>query len=90
VTDGVNGFFSEPTEEAYAARIEEVIDDGEMYSRVAKAAREQLYINWDTVVETIYGKYQELIAAKREQTERNSLENRLRQAFLPDVENNNL
>ena len=86
VTDGINGFFSEPTEEAYAEKIQAVLTDQEMYNRVARAAREQLYINWDTVVENVYGKYQELIDAKKEHIERNSFEARLKQAFLPEVD----
>ena len=86
VTDGVNALISEPTEEAFADTIQAVLADKERYERLSKAAREQLYLDWDTVVDNVYVKYQELIAAKKEQVEQNSLENRLKQAFLPDVD----
>lgn len=90
VTDGVNGFFSDPTEEAYANKIQEALSDETLLRRVASAAREQLYVNWDTVVENVYGRYQELIERKKEQNKRTSLTSRLKQAFLPDVEDNKL
>ena len=90
VTDGVNGFFSDPTEEAYANKIQEALSDESQFRRIASAACEQLYVNWDTVVENVYGRYQELIERKKEQNKRTSLTSRLKQAFLPDVENNNL
>ena len=90
VTDGVNGFFSDPTEEAYANKIQEALSDESQFRRIASAAHEQLYVNWDTVVENVYGRYQELIERKKEQNKRTRLTSRLKQAFLPDVENNNL
>ena len=86
VTDGVNALISEPTEEAFADTIEAILADKERYLRISAAAREQLYLDWDTVVDNVYDKYQELIAAKKKQIEQNSLENKLRQAFLPDVD----
>ena len=87
VTDGVNALISEPTEEAFADTIATVLADEERYRRLSAAAREQLYINWDTVVDGVYEKYQELIEAKKEQIEKNNLEAKLKQAFLPDVDN---
>lgn len=86
VTDGVNAMISEPTEEAFADTIESILADKERYQRLSTAAREQLYLDWDTVVNNVYDKYQELIASKKKQIEQNSLENRLKQAFLPDVD----
>ncbi|MBO4418190.1 MAG: glycosyltransferase [Bacteroidales bacterium] len=86
VTDGVNALISEPSEEAFADTIQAVLADKERYCRISAAAREQLYLDWDTVVDNVYDKYQELIAAKKKQIEQNSLENKLRQAFLPDVD----
>ena len=86
VTDGVNALISDPTEEAFADTILSVLADDERYRRLSVAAREQLYLDWDTVVDRVYEKYQELIDSKKEQVERNSLENKLKQAFLPDVD----
>ena len=86
VTDGVNAFVSEATEEAFAGKIQEILSDDAMYNRISKAAREQLYLDWDTVVDRVYEKYQELIEAKKEQIEKTNLEAKLKQAFLPDVD----
>ncbi len=86
VTDGVNALVSDPTEEAFADTIESILADEGRYRRICAAAREQLYLDWDTVVDSVYDKYQELISAKKEQIKHNSLENRLKQAFLPDVD----
>ena len=86
VADGVNALVSEPTEDAYADTIQAILADEERYNRLAKAAREQLYLDWDTVVDGVYQQYQEKIEAKKKDVEANSLANRLRQAFLPDVD----
>lgn len=86
VTDGVNALVSEPTEEAFADTVESILADEGRYRRICTAAREQLYLDWDTVVDSVYNKYQELISAKKEQIKHNRQENRLKQAFLPDVD----
>ena len=86
VTDGVNALMSDPTEEAFADTIESILADEGRYRRICAAAREQLYLDWDTVVDSVYNKYQELISAKKEQIKHNRQENRLKQAFLPDVD----
>ncbi len=88
VADGVNALVSEPTEEAYADTIQAILADDERYDRLAKAAREQLYLDWDTVVDGVYQLYQEKIAAKKKDVEANSLTNRLRQTFLRGAEAN--
>ena len=86
VTGGVNALISEPTEAAFADTIASVLADEERYRSISAAAREQLYVDWDTVVDGVYDKYQELIERKKEQIEQNTLENKLKQAFLPDVD----
>lgn len=84
VTDGVNALISEPTEETFADTIQAVLADKERYQRLSTAAREQLYINWDTVVDRVYDKYQELIEVKKKNVEAKKLTNVLKQAFRPD------
>lgn len=86
VTDGVNAFVCEPTEEAFADKIQEIMADDALYDRISKAAREQLYLDWDTVVDGVFEKYQEMIALKKEQVEQKKISNVLKQAFLPDVD----
>lgn len=83
VTDGENGLLVEPTEEAYADAIAGLLADRQRYDRIAAAAREQLYINWDTVVDRVYDKYQELIEVKKKNVEAKKLTNVLKQAFRP-------
>lgn len=86
VTDGVNALVAEPTEEAFADAIQSVLDAPALYDSLSKAAREQLYLDWDTVVDRVYDKYQELIEAKKAAVEAKRLTTRLREAFLPDVD----
>ena len=86
VTDGV----CEPTEESFAGRIEEVMNDEALYLRLSTAAHDQLYVDWDDVVDGVYEKYLEMVEAKKQDIEARKLSNRLRQAFLPDVEDSHL
>lgn len=90
VTDGVNAIVCEPTEESFAGRIEEVMNDEALYLRLSTAAHDQLYVDWDDVVDGVYEKYLEMVEAKKQDIEARKLSNRLRQAFLPDVEETNL
>lgn len=90
VTDGVNAIVCEPTEESFAGRIEEVMNDEALYLRLSTAAHDQLYVDWDDVVDGVYEKYLEMVEAKKQDIEARKLSNRLRQAFLPDVEDSNL
>jgi glycosyltransferase involved in cell wall biosynthesis len=90
VTDGVNAIVCEPTEESFAGRIEEVMNDEALYLRLSTAAHDQLYVDWDDVVDGVYEKYLEIVEAKKQDIEARKLSNRLRQAFLPDVEDSHL
>ena len=90
VTDGVNAIVCEPTEESFAGRIEEVMNDEALYLRLSIAAHDQLYVDWDDVVDGVYEKYLEMVEAKKQDIEARKLSNRLRQAFLPDVEDSHL
>ena len=90
VTDGVNAIVCEPTEESFAGRIEEVMNDEALYLRLSTAAHDQLYVDWDDVVDGVYEKYLEMVEAKKQDVEARKLSNRLRQAFLPDVEDSHL
>ena len=90
VTDGVNAIVCEPTEESFAGRTEEVMNDEALYLRLSTAAHDQLYVDWDDVVDGVYEKYLEMVEAKKQDIEARKLSNRLRQAFLPDVEDSNL
>ena len=90
VTDGVNAIVCEPTEESFAGRIEEVMNDEALYLRLSTAAHDQLYVDWDDVVDGVYEKYLEMVEAKKQDIEARKLSNRLRQAFLPDVDDSHL
>ena len=70
--------------------IDRIMHDDALYARVSAAAREQLYLDWDTVVDGVYEKYLEIIEAKKQDVESKKLSNRLRQAFLPDFDNMDL
>ncbi len=65
VTENVNGFFSENSEEAYADKIIEILSDEELYERVSENAKTDLYKTWREVADMIYDDYKRLISEKR-------------------------
>lgn len=71
VTDNVNGFLSAPTPEAFAQKIEEVLADDELYTRVSEGAFNDLYVCWDKVVSDMHGKYIDHINSFKLKTENN-------------------
>ena len=62
VTENVNGFFAEQSEEAYAERIIEILSDEELYNRVAANARKDLYRTWNEVADMIVMRNKKLAA----------------------------
>lgn len=67
VTNDVNGFIVKDDINAFAQRIKEVLEDEELYTRVQKAAFEQLYFSWDDRVQVAYKIYQEYIEKKKQE-----------------------
>ncbi|MDE7440284.1 MAG: glycosyltransferase [Clostridia bacterium] len=65
VTDGVNGFIAPASAEKYAEKIESVLADDELYSRVALGANRDLYRSWDDAVEELKAEYRRLINEKK-------------------------
>lgn len=57
VTPGVNAYVSPADEDSYARMIMDILSDEDGYRRVSRAAREQLYLNWDDVVREVYQDY---------------------------------
>lgn len=57
VTENVNGYFSDDSEECYADKILSILADTAQYEKVSSAARKDLYINWDDVVKQVYDRY---------------------------------
>lgn len=64
VTDGVNGFIAPPMPEAYAAKIENILSDDELYKRVADGAKRELYRTWDKAVGEMKEEYIRIINEK--------------------------
>ena len=61
VTDNVNGFLADYSVEAYANKIEEVLNNKKLYKDVKNNAFKDLYKNWDDLVKEVFEKYNELI-----------------------------
>ena len=61
VTPGVNAYVSKPGEEQYAALIMHILQHPEEYNRISAAARRDLYLDWDTVVQGLYEDYCALV-----------------------------
>ena len=65
VTEDVNGFIADQSDEAFAEKIEQILNDDEYYRKVAEGAKRDLYVTWDEVVSDIYKDYGRLIAKKK-------------------------
>lgn len=61
VTDGVNGFMTSPSAEAYARRIAELATDRETIARVGVGARDTLARTWSNVMDEVASRYEEII-----------------------------
>lgn len=64
VTDGVNGFIAPATPELYAAKIESILTDEELYKKVSEGAKRDLYRTWDDAVEELKDEYRRIIEIK--------------------------
>lgn len=61
VRDNVTGFLCEEAPEKFADKIVEIFSDPENLKRVSRQAYEQLYVNWDMLVERILPEYRDII-----------------------------
>jgi len=59
VTDGVNGLLSENTPEAIAQRIFDAVNQNDL-SEIGERAHDTLYRNWESIVDEVYGRYEEI------------------------------
>lgn len=64
VVDGVNGFIAPAKPELYAAKIESILSDDELYEKVSVGAKRDLYRTWDDAVEELKNEYRRLIDEK--------------------------
>lgn len=71
VTDNVNGFISEPNTSAFAAKIEQVLQDKKLYQTVSEGAYRDLYVRWDDLVVEQKKLYKKLIANKKNKSDNN-------------------
>lgn len=65
VTENVNGFLADPTPEAYARKIEEILADEKLYKTVQEGAVRDLFVTWDDTVKEMKEKYKQQIALKQ-------------------------
>lgn len=71
ITDGVNGFLSEETPEAYFKRIKEIISEHGLMKKVGEEAYVSVYRSWDTVAEEVLEKYKKIIAEYKNKPKKN-------------------
>ena len=72
VTDNVNGFIAKDSLEDFVAKIEEVLENKELYDTVSKNASEQLYVTWDECVQEMYKIYEYHIKENKKKLEQNA------------------
>lgn len=61
VADGINGYLGENDVEKFAEKIASIFADEEQYNKVCDNCFKTLYVNWDTKIQEVYGKYLEKI-----------------------------
>ncbi|MBR7026985.1 MAG: glycosyltransferase [Bacteroidales bacterium] len=61
ITDGVDGFVSKNSEEAFAEYILRIHNDRKFLDRVGEGARRNLYRTWDNLVDDVYENYLKII-----------------------------
>lgn len=64
ISDSVNGFLSEGSVEAYAARLREVLQAPALMKRVGEEASRTIARSWQNVAEEVYDRYISLIRRK--------------------------
>lgn len=57
VTDNVNGFICDDSPQAFAAKIDEICDNDELYNKISEGAYRDLFVTWDQCVSEIYSEY---------------------------------
>lgn len=65
VTNNVNGFESDNNYKAYAKRIIEILNNKELYDKVANNSFRDLYYTWDDITKIVLDEYERLIELKR-------------------------
>ena len=60
VTDGRNGFISEENDDAFAATIQNAINDRSALAQMGERAAEEVYLSWDDSVANAYKRYEEI------------------------------
>ena len=61
VTDDLNGYLSEDSIEAFAARVEEAISDREKLKNIGKKAGDDLYISWEECADKFAARLKEVV-----------------------------
>jgi len=61
IIDGVNGFLSLDTSEAFADRIRRILTDREALTLAGEGAYRDLYKSWEVIAGLVYDKYSQLI-----------------------------
>ncbi len=61
IQDAQNGFVAENAPEAYAAKIQQILQHADARRMAGEGARESLYISWENIAATVYEKYAEIL-----------------------------
>ncbi len=61
ITDGINGFLTENTPEAFAGKLGEIISLPGLRKEVGRGAQKTIYIHWEQVVHQVHELYMELL-----------------------------
>lgn len=64
ITNNINGFICENSEEKFAEKIIEVMKDEELYKMACENVYKDIYVHWDTRVKQVYDLYMKFIDEK--------------------------
>jgi len=80
IVDDFNGFLAEETPEAFAKKIEEIINTEGMLKKVGDEAHVSVYRSWEMVADEVYEKYKEVIKEYKRKQEIKARAKKLREA----------
>ncbi len=65
LTNDHNAFIAKPTVEGFADKVEQILNDKELYTKVSNNAHNELYRTWEQKVQDAYDRYLYLIDQKK-------------------------
>lgn len=66
IIDGINGFTCKETMQSFAEKIQTIVKDKENLKKVGEKAKQTLSLTWESVIDHVSKRYQEIIIEHNE------------------------